>query len=148
MSASSKRALDKVEQLLVDQTEALNGFSHRELTDLAHQLRSRRERIQRMIRHRNRDARLAGKANPDAGAHEKKAALTEAIERVNVVLEERALTRTGPTESGASKPKSKAKAKPKAGAAPKSAPKAKPEAKAETKAAEKPAAKKAAAKKA
>ncbi|WP_242912801.1 MULTISPECIES: hypothetical protein [Brevundimonas] len=129
MSASSKRALDQIEQMLVDQTKDLDGFSHRELTDLAHQLRSRRERIQRMIRQRNRDARHSGKANPDTGAHEKKAVLVEAIERVNAVLEERAVTRTGPAET-ASKPKPKAT--PKAAAA-KAEPKAKAEAKADPK---------------
>lgn len=127
MSASSKRALDQIEQMLVDQTKKLDGFSHRELTELAHQLRSRRERIQRMIRQRNREARGSGKANPDTGAHEKKSVLVEAIDRVNAVLEERAATRTGPTGSGP------AKAKPKATAAPEAAPKAKAEPKAEAK---------------
>lgn len=131
MSASSKRALDQIEQMLVDQTKSLDGFTHRELTDLAHQLRSRRERIQRMIRQRSRDARRSGKANPDTGAHEKKSLLVEAIDRVNSVLAERAATRTGPSE--AAKPASKPKAPAKAAA--------KPAAKAETKPAEKPAAK-------
>ena len=131
MSSSSKRALDQVEQLLVDQTKSLESFTHRELTELAHQLRSRRERVQRMIRQRARDARRSGKANPDTGAHEKKSLLVEAIDRVNSVLAERAATRTGPSE--ASKPASKPQAPTKAAA--------KPAAKAEAKPAEKPAAK-------
>ncbi|WP_297802633.1 hypothetical protein [uncultured Brevundimonas sp.] len=131
MSSSSKRALDQVEQLLVDQTKSLESFTHRELTELAHQLRSRRERVQRMIRQRARDARRSGKANPDTGAHEKKSLLVEAIDRVNSVLAERAATRTGPSEASkpASKPKAPAKATAKAEAKPAEKPAAKSEAK-------------------
>ena len=131
MSSSSKRALDQVEQLLVDQTKSLESFTHRELTELAHQLRSRRERVQRMIRQRARDARRSGKANPDTGAHEKKTLLVEAIDRVNSVLAERAATRTGPSEASkpASKPKAPAKATAKAEAKPAEKPAAKSEAK-------------------
>lgn len=97
MNAKSKRSLDENEKQLVEQSKALDGLSQRELTDLAKQLRSRRERVQRMIRDRNRTARKGGGANPDTGAREKKALLVEAIDRVNEVLGERAQTRTGAT---------------------------------------------------
>lgn len=93
MKASSTRALDQHELELVEQSKALDGLSHRELTDLAKQLRNRRERIQRMIRHRTRSARKAGDLNPDTGAREKKDLLVEAIDRVNAVLEQNSKTR-------------------------------------------------------
>ena len=92
MSTSAKRVLDQQEQELVAQSEKLDGLSHRELTELARLLRSRRERVQRMIRDRARAARRAGESHPDTGAREKKALLIEAIDRVNTALEARKLT--------------------------------------------------------
>ena len=89
MNAKTNRALDANEKALVDQSKKLDGLSHRELTDLAKQLRSRRERVRRMIRDRNRAARKSGSENPDAGAHEKKTELVAAIDRVNAALESR-----------------------------------------------------------
>lgn len=89
MKAPAKSALDANEKKLVEQSKALDGYSHRQLTDLAKQLRSRRERIKRMIRDRNRAARKAGEANPDTGARDKKAELIGAIDRVNAALEAR-----------------------------------------------------------
>lgn len=146
MSSSSTRPLDQIEQMLVDQTRSLDGFSHRELTELAHQLRSRRERAQRTIRQRNREARLTGKPSADKSLQEKKAALGEAIERLNLVLDERAANRTGPSASAASKPaKAPAKAQSKTAAAPEAEKAAKPKAaaKAAAKSADKPASKEA-----
>ena len=92
MSTSAKRVLDQQEQDLVAQSRKLDGLSHRELTELARQLRSRRERVQRMIRDRARAARRAGENHPDTGAREKKALLIDAIDRVNTALEARKLT--------------------------------------------------------
>lgn len=89
MKAPAKRSLDANEKKLVDQSKKLEGWSHRELTDLAKLLRSRRERVLRMIRDRNREARKSGQANPDTGANEKKAELVAAIDRVNAALEAR-----------------------------------------------------------
>lgn len=111
MNATSKRSLDENEKKLVEQSKSLDGLSHRELTDLAKQLRSRRERIQRQIRDRNRSARKAGGKNPDTGAREKKEVLLEAIERVNLVLQERAQTRQGATATANLKAAVKRKAK-------------------------------------
>ena len=90
MKAPAKTSLDENEKKLVDQTKTLDGFTHRELTELARQLRSRRERILRMIRGRKREARQQGALSPDTGAHDKKAELIAAIDRVNAALEARA----------------------------------------------------------
>ena len=111
MNATSKRSLDGNEKQLVEQSKNLDGLSHRELTDLAKQLRSRRERVQRMIRDRNRTARKGGGANPDTGAREKKEILVTAIDRVNAVLSERAQTRKGATATANLKAAVKRKAK-------------------------------------
>lgn len=92
MSTSAKRVLDQQEQDLVAQSKKLDGLSHRELTELARQLRSRRERVQRMIRDRARAARRSGENHPDTGAREKKELLIEAIDRVNTALEMRKLS--------------------------------------------------------
>lgn len=76
MKAPAKTSLDENEKKLVDQSKTLEGFTHRELTELARQLRSRRERILRMIRGRKREARQQGALSPDTGAHDKKAELS------------------------------------------------------------------------
>ncbi len=111
MNATSKRSLDENEKQLVEQSKNLDGLSHRELTDLAKQLRSRRERVQRLIRERNRTARKGGGANPDTGAREKKDILITAIERVNAALQDRAQTRKGATATANLKAAVKRKAK-------------------------------------
>ncbi|WP_292052178.1 MULTISPECIES: hypothetical protein [unclassified Brevundimonas] len=92
MSTSAKRVLDQNEQQWVEQSKKLDGMSHRELTELARQLRSRRERVQRMMRDRARAARRSGENKPDTGAREKKELLVAAIERVNAALEARSLS--------------------------------------------------------
>ena len=111
MNATSKRSLDENEKQLVEQSKNLEGLSHRELTDLAKQLRSRRERVQRLIRDRNRLARKGGGDNPDTGAREKKDILITAIDRVNSVLQDRAQTRKGATATANLKAAVKRKAK-------------------------------------
>lgn len=107
MKAPAKTSLDENEKKLVDQTKTLDGFTHRELTELARQLRSRRERILRMIRGRKREARQQGALSPDTGAHDKKAELIAAIDRVNAALEARAHAHRG------TMPEAKPKAVPK-----------------------------------
>lgn len=108
MKAPAKTSLDENEKKLVDQSKTLEGFTHRELTELARQLRSRRERILRMIRGRKREARQQGALSPDTGAHDKKAELIAAIDRVNAALEARAHAHRGTMPEA--KPKAVAKA--------------------------------------
>lgn len=115
MKAPAKRSLDEYEKKLVDQSKKLEAYTHRELTNLARQLRSRRERILRMIRGRKHEARKLGELNPDTGAHEKKAELIAAIDRVNAALEASTHANRGVKNAGktkpAAKPKSASKAK-------------------------------------
>ncbi len=89
MKTPAKSALDANEKKLVEQSKKLDGYSHRELTDLARQLRSRRERIKRMIRDRSRAARKTGESHADTVARDKKSELIAAIDRVNTALEAR-----------------------------------------------------------
>lgn len=134
MKAPAKTSLDENEKKLVDQSKTLEGFTHRELTELARQLRSRRERILRMIRGRKREARQQGALSPDTGAHDKKAELVAAIERVHAALEARTHAHRGTMPEA--KPKAAAKASGKKPA----------DAEASAKPAKKPAAKKTASK--
>lgn len=108
MKAPAKTSLDENEKKLVDQSKTLEGFTHRELTELARQLRSRRERILRMIRGRKREARKQGALSPDTGAHDKKAELIAAIERVHAALDARTHANRG-AGMPAAKPKAAAK---------------------------------------
>lgn len=122
---TTPRALDANEARLVEQSNSLQDLSQRELTELARQLRARRERVRRMVRDRNRVARRQGGQNPDTGAHEKKAVLVEAIERVSRELDARQPDHQGTAVTAPkAKPASKAAAKPKAEAKAKSATKA------------------------
>ncbi|WP_292069426.1 hypothetical protein [Brevundimonas sp. UBA7534] len=50
------RALDAGERELVAQSRDLDGVSQTQLTDLQKRLRARRDRVQRMIRTRTRNA--------------------------------------------------------------------------------------------
>ena len=129
MKAPAKTSLDENEKKLVDQSKTLEGFTHRELTELARQLRSRRERILRMIRGRKREARKQGALSPDTGAHDKKAELIAAIERVHAALDARTHANRGAMPA----------------AKPKAAPKDTAKKSADAKAGEKPAKKSAAA---
>lgn len=130
MKAPAKTSLDENEKKLVDQSKTLEGFTHRELTELARQLRSRRERILRMIRGRKREARRQGALSPDTGAHDKKAELIAAIERVHAALEARTYVNRGamPAAKPKAAPKDTAKksADAKAGAKPAKKPAKKP----------------------
>lgn len=120
MSTSAKRVLDQQEQELVAQSKKLDGMSHRELTELARQLRSRRERVQRMIRDRARASRRAGENHPDTGAREKKELLVEAIDRVNTALEARKLSNSSSRATENLREAVERKAKASAKSAPKS----------------------------
>ena len=85
---NTPRALDRNEAMLVDQVKMSAEMSDRELADLIRLLRARRDRAQRMIRTRVR-ASESGQANPDSGAREKKALLTDAIDRVSEEMKRR-----------------------------------------------------------
>lgn len=89
MTVQTERALDRNEALLVKQTDNLADHSDRELTDLIRLIRARRDRAQRLIRTRSRSAQRQGEASPDAGAREKKALLSAAIDRVNGEMKRR-----------------------------------------------------------
>lgn len=89
MSANHERVLDAGEQELVRQVEEMSGLKPAELTELARLLRERRDRIQRMIRTRAREEKERGTPQPDAGAREKEAALTQALEKVEAELAKR-----------------------------------------------------------
>lgn len=86
MTASAKSVLSEIEQELVDRSKKLEGHSHADLTALASQLRSHRERTLRRIREGNRIARKSGDKNTDAAAFTKKDTLVEAIDRVGEAL--------------------------------------------------------------
>ncbi len=85
---NTPRALDRNEAMLVDQAQMAAEMSDRELTDLIRLLRARRDRAQRIIRTRAR-ASERGQASPDTGAREKKALLTEAIDRISTEMKRR-----------------------------------------------------------
>ena len=75
------RALNASERELVAQTQNLDGLSQTQLMDIQKRLRARRDRVQRMIRTRTRNADTDS-AGPDTGARHKKALLVEAVKRV------------------------------------------------------------------
>ncbi len=83
------RALDAGERELVAQSRDLDGLSPTQLADLQKRLRARRDRVQRMIRTRTRNADTAA---PDTGARQKKALLVEAVQRVTAEVETRRAT--------------------------------------------------------
>lgn len=86
--AANPRALDREEAAMVAQSQALDGLSPSELTELVRRLRARRDRVQAMIRARQRRAEKAGTAAvADVGAREKKAILTGAVARVSAKIE-------------------------------------------------------------
>ena len=87
MTEPEDRALDRHEIELVGQSRALTDLTDRQLAELVRLLRARRDRVQRMIRTRTRQAE--GRGNPDTGAREKKAVLTEAIQRVAAEIKAR-----------------------------------------------------------
>lgn len=89
MTAHNERVLDAGEQELVRQAENPSVLKTSELTELARLLRERRDRVQRMIRERARDAKERGEHQPDAGAREKEAALVDALQRIEAALEVR-----------------------------------------------------------
>lgn len=94
------RALDRDELRMVEQSRALAGLSPSELTDLVRRLRERRDRVQRMIRARQRRAEKAGtSAAADVGAREKKAILMDAVARVSTEIDRRGLARKASTAS-------------------------------------------------
>ena len=86
MSTNNDRVLDAGEQELVRQAENPSALKYNELTELARLLRERRDRVQRMIRDRARDAKESGQRHPDTGAQEKEAALVEALQRVEAAI--------------------------------------------------------------
>lgn len=77
--SQEERALDTGERELVAQSRDVADLSQAQLTDLQKRLRERRDRVQRMIRTRTRNADASG---PDTGARQKKALLAEAVQRV------------------------------------------------------------------
>lgn len=87
MPDKDNRALDSHEVELVGQSRTHADLTDRQLTELARLLRARRDRVQRMIRTRTRQAE--GRGNPDMGAREKKAVLAEAIQRVSDEIKKR-----------------------------------------------------------
>ncbi len=89
MTEGKNRVLDRNEAEMVEQSQALGDRSSPDLVDLIRRLRERRDRAQRMIRTRTRKAHGEGQANPDNGAREKKALLTEAIQRVSAEMARR-----------------------------------------------------------
>ncbi|WP_427789405.1 hypothetical protein [Brevundimonas diminuta] len=80
-AADKNRALDRNEAEWVEMSRSASHLTDAQLTDLLRRLRERRDRAQRLIRTRTRQANREGQANVDAGAREKKAQLAEAIER-------------------------------------------------------------------
>lgn len=81
MRASKNRALATNEARLVERSLNPASLSGQELSNLVAQLRARRNRAQRMIRKRTRDAAKDGRENLDAGAREKKQTLVQALGR-------------------------------------------------------------------
>ncbi len=80
-AADKNRALDRNETEWVEMSRSASHLTDAQLTDLLRRLRERRDRAQRLIRTRTRQANREGQTNVDAGAREKKAQLAEAIER-------------------------------------------------------------------
>lgn len=77
------RALDRDEAEMVEQSRTLADRPQAELRDLIGRLRARRDQAQRQIRSRARAAQGRGAtAGADTGARDKKALLTDAIDRV------------------------------------------------------------------
>ncbi|MET4682791.1 hypothetical protein [Brevundimonas faecalis] len=90
MSDEENRALDRHEAELVGRSREPATQTDRQLAELIRLLRGRRDRIQRMIRTRVRKA--GGAPDPDTGAREKKAVLTEAVQRVAAEIRRRQAT--------------------------------------------------------
>lgn len=86
---TTPRALDRNEAILVEQSQKAAEMSDRELVDLIRLIRDRRDRAQRLIRTRARSAQAQGETKADTGAREKKALLSEAIERIGDEMERR-----------------------------------------------------------
>jgi len=80
-AADKNRALDRNEAEWVEMSRAAARLTDAQLSDLLRRLRERRDRAQRLIRTRTRQASREGQANIDAGAREKKAQLADAIQR-------------------------------------------------------------------
>ena len=76
-----ERHLDQDEREMVRLSQAPETLEDEAVLGLLKRLRSRRDRVQRMIRARTR-VRAEG-VGPDTGAREKKAVLVAAIDRVN-----------------------------------------------------------------
>ena len=94
MSDEENRALDRHEAELVGRSREPAAQTDRQLAELIRLLRGRRDRIQRMIRTRVRKAGGAPDPDtaPDTGAREKKAVLTEAVQRVAAEIRRRQAT--------------------------------------------------------
>ena len=73
-----ERHLDQDEREMVRLSRAPENLADGDVLDLLKRLRSRRDRVQRMIRNRTR----GGASGADSGAREKKAVLVSAIERM------------------------------------------------------------------
>jgi len=80
-AADKNRALDRNEAEWVEMSRSAAHLADAQLTDLLRRLRERRDRAQRLIRTRTRQASREGQPNIDSGAREKKAQLAEAIAR-------------------------------------------------------------------
>lgn len=80
MTEQKDRALSRHEIELVGQSRIPADLTDRQLGELIRLLRARRDRVQRLIRTRIRQAE--GRASADTGARAKKAVLTEAIQKV------------------------------------------------------------------
>lgn len=81
-AADKNRALDRNEAEWVETSRSAAQLTDAQLIELVRRLRERRDRAQRLVRTRTRQANREGQMNIDAGAREKKAQLAEAIERV------------------------------------------------------------------
>jgi len=83
--------LDAGEMELVERSRGAADMDQAQLIELTRRLRERRDRVQRAMRSRSRQAQAdGGDAGPDTGAREKKAALVEALERTTAELDRRA----------------------------------------------------------
>jgi hypothetical protein len=89
MSTNAQPRLDATETQLVERSKTADSLTGRELQQLVHQLRERRERIKRAVRERARSGRRQGKVIADTGALAKQSELAAAIDRVSDVLNAR-----------------------------------------------------------
>jgi hypothetical protein len=138
MSTNAQPRLDATETQLVERSKTADSLTGRELQQLVHQLRERRERIKRAVRERARSGRRQGKVIADTGALAKQSELAAAIDRVSDVLNARNPANwDGEAVRGPSKPASGTAAtarKPKPQSKPQSKPKTQSGTKSETKA--------------